>query len=235
MEDQEPVLFELKIDKNTLTLIPPGILDYPHWTELEYEKCSCCALPNDLPHCPAAVNLIPLVEQFSHVKSIDNCKVTCTFDRKQISKDTNMAESLMYLVLLSTAASNCPFMSMFKPYLINLSIFASFEGAIFNLASLWLLGQYFSMKQGDSLEINFHQIDACIEGGTVILKCLIDRLRATKPRDGSLNAFIKLSSNIQVLSIEVAAQLARLDPYFKAWSERNHLILINETKKMKNT
>jgi hypothetical protein len=48
----------------------------PEWTRLESDPCPHCPLPKAPgAHCPAAADLVPLVEKFSALSSIDRVDV----------------------------------------------------------------------------------------------------------------------------------------------------------------
>src|SRR5690348_16703863 len=70
----------------------------PVWTELDEHTCACCPLAgSDATHCPAAVDLAPIVEAFDGLASITRVDVRVFTDEREYRKTTDLQELLRSL------------------------------------------------------------------------------------------------------------------------------------------
>ncbi|HAS76799.1 MAG TPA: hypothetical protein DCS69_09015, partial [Marinobacter adhaerens] len=124
---------------------PSGKL--PSWTQLEHCQCSNCPLKaSESSHCPAAIEILPVVEAFRDEDAYQKVEVKVTDDRRSYEKQTALEEALRSLLGLKMATSGCPVLSELKPMAVHHLPFANTDEFIMRSVSHYLLQQYFAKR-----------------------------------------------------------------------------------------
>ncbi|MBF0388020.1 MAG: hypothetical protein HQL20_09250 [Candidatus Omnitrophica bacterium] len=145
---QEKV-FTVKLNASTLEYNAPPPVHYPRWTELTCNQCPNCPLDAAVhKHCPVAVNAMELVAFFKEITSIEEVYLLIETDQRNYSKDTDMQTAASSLLGIVMSTSPCPILSQLKPMARFHLPFASLEETRYRAISMYLLGQFFLLKQG---------------------------------------------------------------------------------------
>ena len=129
--------FEVEFDR------PPAGGDLPEWTRLEVDKCPHCPLANAPgAHCPAAADLVPLVEKFSALSSIDRIDVLVVTPQYEARKNTDTQTALSALMGLILATGACPILGRMRPLAQMHRPFATPTEMVYRIVSMHLLGHF---------------------------------------------------------------------------------------------
>jgi hypothetical protein len=149
MEDGQKEIFSVQLDPMRLE----SCLDFsghlPDWTRLAFYQCENCTLPsgNDA-RCPAAVNMVDIVDRFADLLSHDETLVVVSTQERTISSATTMQRGVCSLMGLLMAISGCPMTAFFKPMARSHLPFASTEETIWRATSTLCCPNISNFKMG---------------------------------------------------------------------------------------
>ena len=137
-------IFNILLDRQTLAFSSAIRSDPPLWAKLNHNKCSNCSLDErSNKHCPVALNLADIAEEFKDFFAYENVSVTVTTEDRTYSKDTTIQQGLSALIGIIMTTSGCPVMERLKPMVRFHLPFASLTETIFRMVSMYLMAQYF--------------------------------------------------------------------------------------------
>lgn len=188
-------IFDLTLDAGTLELEDNVPVDPPPWTKLTFHQCPNCPLPtrrNAL--CPAAANLVNVVQGFGRVLSHDTVRVEVETAERIVVQDLPAQRGVGSIVGLIMAVSGCPHTAFFRPMARFHSPWASEEETVYRAASMYLLAQYFMRKDGQESEPSLDGLARIYENVRHVNGAFIDRLRAASEQDSTINAIVVLDT-----------------------------------------
>lgn len=192
---------------------PPAAGDLPAWTLLEADKCPHCPLP-DAPgaRCPAAADLVPIVEKFSELSSIDRIDVHVLSQECESRKRTDTQTALRALMGLILATSACPILGRMLPLAHMHMPFATGTEMVYRIVSMHLFGRYLRGEPAglEGLRDFFGDIDK-------LNRAFAGRLNRAAQRDASINALLALHSHSMLASMSIESELEHI----RAWYERS--------------
>ncbi len=211
MEDGREDVFELKLDPLKLQMINDDAAPMPSWTALEVHQCQNCPLdPKDSPQCPAAINMVGLVQRFDTLLSYDETKVTVVTDERQVIGQTTIQRAVCSLMGLLMAASACPLMDFFKPMARFHLPFASTAETIWRATSTYLMAQYFYHSDGAEADILFEGLSRVYEEVQIVNLAFAKRLRQACRRDSMINAIVLLDMFAQSMPTAIDESLEQI-------------------------
>ena len=197
--------FEVEFDR------PPAGGDLPAWTRLEVDKCPHCPLP-DAPgaHCPAAADLVPLVERFSALTSIDRIDVLVVTPQYEARKHTDTQTALSALMGLILATGACPILGRMRPLAQTHQPFATPTEMVYRFVSMHLLGCFLRGEPVglDGLDGFFSDIDR-------LNHAFAGRLNRAVQRDAGINALLALHSRSMLASMSIEAEMENIRAWFQ--------------------
>lgn len=227
MDESKEIKYEITFDKTGDTFthsvsLPLRSLenfvvveDPPDWCDLEYKKCVNCPLdPEEHPHCPLALRLIPFVEMTSCV-SFDQVSCQVTMDDKTIRKHTTAQEAFSSLIGLVMATSGCPHTEFFKPMAWFHQPFSSEYETIMRACSNYLLTRYFKNQPQDQGEDLFTDLESIYEEIHQINIQVSKRIQRDSMGDSTLNAIVLLDIFTADLAHALEEDLAALKQIFE--------------------
>ncbi len=191
--------FEVVLKADTLELVTNPALPKPDWTGLKYHQCAKCPLGDDVAYCPVAVNLSSLVETFKDAISFQDVHVRVVTERRDFEAKTTLQEGLSSIIGIYMVTSNCPVMDQLRPNVRFHLPFASEEEAIYRAVSMYLLGQYFRMRNGEEPDWELKKLAEVYRGVWDVNRGMTERLAAASTKDANVNAVIHLSTYGQTL------------------------------------
>ncbi len=208
--------YKIDLDPDTLSLIPSvTVSEIPDWVRLEYKQCRECPLTADShAHCPIALNIMGLVEEFKSVFSYHDCKVICETAERNYSKDTAVMEGLSAIFGVIMATSDCPVMEFLKPMARFHLPFATIEETTVRTASMYLLAQYFKYKDQPGMKFDFKTLEKHYSKVQLVNEGLLSRINSVGSEDADKNAIVTLHSLSQFLSMEIDYSLSGLEHIF---------------------
>ena len=138
----------MRLDANTLALVPAKSVPKPAWTKLKYFQCANCPLGDDVEDCPVAVSLSALVETFKDAISFEHTTVRVETVERAYEKETTLQKGLSSIIGIYMVTSNCPVMDQLRPMVRFHLPFASLDETIYRAVAMYLVGQYFRMRNG---------------------------------------------------------------------------------------
>lgn len=211
MEGGRKDAFALKLDPRSLQIISDVGGQMPDWTALEAHQCENCPLgPKDSPKCPAAVNMVRLVQRFDTLLSFDEAKVTVITDERKVYGETTIQRAVCSLMGLLMAASNCPLMDFFKPMARFHLPFASTAETIWRATSAYLMVQYFHNSDGAEPDVHFEGLSRIYEGIQIVNLAFAKRLRQACRQDSMINAIVLLDMFAQSMPPAIDESLKQI-------------------------
>lgn len=166
--------------------------DHP-WIRLESHRCRNCPLSSATsPDCPAARNLIPLVEACAEFTSHDEVRLEVCTPERRIVANTTMQRAVSSLLGLVMATSGCPHMAFFRPMARFHLPLASEEETIFRSAGTYLLSRYFLARSGATSEGGLEGLREIYANLQLVNRAMAERLRSRCSQDAAVNALVIL-------------------------------------------
>lgn len=176
-----------------MEICPESLGELPEWTRLEFNQCENCTLPlEDDARCPAAANMVGVVNRLADLLSHDRARVVVSADDRTVACSTTMQRGICSLLGLLMAASGCPMTVFFKPMARFHLPFASTGETIWRATSTYLLGQYFKLQQGKTPDVALTGLAEIYKNIQVVNLDFAKRLRATCNHDSMVDAIILL-------------------------------------------
>ena len=215
LEDDQKVKFVFDIDTEKLLVINKQPSKLPQWTQLSCHQCPNCPLDascDDL--CPAAVNMVGLVNHFDQLLSYDKTKVIVTTAERTIYSDTTIQHGVCSLMGLLMAASKCPLTAFLKPMARFHLPFASTDETIWRATSTYVLAQYFMYRQGRTPDLIFKGLSGFYHEIQIVNMAFAKRLRKACREDSMVNAIILLDMFAQSMPSAIDDSLEELRHLF---------------------
>ena len=197
--------FDVEFDR------PPAGGDLPAWTRLEVDKCPHCPLPNAPgAHCPAAADLVPLVERFSALSSTDQIDVLVLTPQYEARKHTDTQTALSAVMGLILATGACPILGRMRPLAQTHMPFATPTEMVYRIVSMHLLGCFLRGEPVglDRLDGFFSDIDR-------LNHAFSGRLRRALQRDAGINALLALHWRSMLASLSIETEMENIRAWFQ--------------------
>ncbi|KJS01067.1 MAG: hypothetical protein VR65_10190 [Desulfobulbaceae bacterium BRH_c16a] len=200
LEGENKEVFLLELDPVSLEMIAPAITPLPEWARLGHHQCPHCPLKIDEnPYCPLAASISGVVKQFQHIISYDEIFLQVETDERMTSQKTTTQRALSSFMGVVMAVSGCPHTSFFKPMARFHLPLASEEETIYRSTSMYLLAQYFRLREGFEPDVSLAGLDNIYKNIQIINSSIIDRLRGASKADSSANAIIILDMYARIM------------------------------------
>lgn len=210
--------FPINIDKASNRFIPQNDEAAPAWAALDYHQCSNCPLAKtDVPLCPVAANLVPLIDLCGAMTSYQAVRMEVVTPERSISGDTSVQRVLSSILGLIIATSPCPHTEYLKPMARFHLPLASEDETIFRTASMFLLAQYFLYKEGKAFSLDLDNLTNIYKELMILNRALAGRLRTVITEDGAVNGIILLDLLSQSVSWSIEEGLEELRYLFKRY------------------
>ena len=212
--------FEVHLDPETLNIVPPpGVKEPPSWTTLEYAACAHCPLPPASRHCPIAVNIAPVVEEFGDVISCRNAEVLVETQERSFYKKGSAQETLFPLIGIYMAASGCPAMEKLKPLTRHHLPFASIEETIYRVITMYVTAQYMRMQNGLEPDWELRGITELYDTINKVNASFCERLSKAVKQDSIVNSVVILDAFAQLVKTPSKKNVAALRRIFAPYLE----------------
>jgi hypothetical protein len=212
------VVFNLKLDRDTLGLMLEKKLNQPHWTLLNHKQCENCPLDDKKHlHCPVALNFADIAEPFKDMLSHENVSVTVRTAERTFFKETTIQMGLSPLIGIIMTTSGCPIMEHLKPMVRFHLPFASLDETIFRMVSMYLMVQYYRNQDGKSAEWGLEGLMKVYGQVSMVNRDFANRLRDAAKKDANINALVNLDCFAAMMPFAAEDSLKNLKPYFAAY------------------
>jgi hypothetical protein len=194
--DGRRLVFEARLDADTLQLVQPAPRDPPAWTRLEPHRCACCPLAAELhEHCPAALATADLVEAFATALPFERVRVEVRGPQRTYVKDVPLQVGVSGLMGLRMAASGCPVLARLRPLVRHHLPFSQTEETMVRVISAYLLEQYLRSKAGQAADWELDELGSAYADVREVNQAFRQRILASeKSGDAGSNALVHLDA-----------------------------------------
>ena len=203
--------FDVEFDR------PTSDGELPAWTLLEADKCPHCPLPDTHgARCPAAADLVPIVEKFSALSSIERIDVHVLTPECESRKHTDTQTALRALMGLIFATGRCPILQRMRPLAHMHMPFATGTEMVYRIVSMHLLGRFLRGEPAalDGLKELFSDIDQ-------LNRAFAGRLNRAAQRDASINALLALHSHSMLASMSIEPEMDKIRAWYRIATSAN--------------
>lgn len=220
MEDGSCERFELALDPVTLTLRNPLLPSPPRWTALSFHQCQHCPYTEaEQPFCPAAINLIPLLQRLDHLASYDRMTIEVVTAERCVTQKTTAQRGIGSLMGLLIAISHCPHTHFFKPMARFHLPLATEDETIYRATANFMLAQYFRKGDTPVPDFSLEGLNTIYRNMQIVNRAMAERLRAASEGDSSINAIILLDMYAKTMPYVIRRELKELRPFFAPYLE----------------
>ncbi|MEW6594107.1 MAG: hypothetical protein AB1413_04460 [Thermodesulfobacteriota bacterium] len=207
--------FDLELDPATLTLRDAEAAALPRWTTLSFHQCAHCPCTEaEQPFCPAAANLVPLLERLDHLASYEQTTLEVVTVERCVTQKTTAQRAISSLMGLMIAASCCPHTHFFKPMARFHLPLASEDETIYRATANFMLAQYFRKGDNPNPDCSLDGLNTIYRNMQAVNRAMAARLRATAQTDSSVNAIILLDMYAKSVPYVIRRDLEELRPLF---------------------
>lgn len=185
----------------------------PHWTRLDHQRCTNCPLSRDeYSHCPAAVDLHQVIEDFQGLPAIRKAQVRVRTPEREYNKLVGLDEGLRALLGVIMATSACPVLGRLKPMAQQHLPFASNQEFVLRAVSLYLSRQYFNLREGRHADWELRGLVRSFQQLQLVNQAFWQRIHDTCQGDSNLKAFLAFFSMATSLTYSLETQLQKIRP-----------------------
>ena len=185
----------------------------PKWTRLEHQQCSNCPLSKDAySHCPAAVDLHRVIEDFQGLPAFKKVQVLVRTPDREYAKVVGLEEGLRALLGVIMATSACPVLGKLKPMAQQHLPFASNQEFILRAVSLYLARQYFNFREGRHADWELKGLVRLFQQLQLVNQAFWQRIHDTCEGDSNLKAFLTFFSMASSMTYSLETQLQKIRP-----------------------
>ena len=183
------------------------------WTRLANNQCSNCPLKNEEhKHCPAALDLYPVIEDFKGLPAFKKSTVKVITPEREYVKLVGLEEGLRALMGVIMATSACPHMSVLKPMAIQHLPFANNQEFVMRAVSLYLTRQYFNQRDGLTPDWELKGLVKVFQQLQLVNQAFWHRIHDECAGDSNLKAFLNFFSMASSVSYSLETQLQKIRP-----------------------
>jgi hypothetical protein len=220
LPDSQERVFELELDRDTAELAAPPVSSPPPWTALTFNQCAGCPFkPDEMPHCPAALQLSGVIDGFTDLVSYDKVQVSVESEERRVVATLSAQQALASLMGLIMASSGCPKTAVFRPMARFHLPFASESETAYRVASMYLLAQHYAAREGADADFVLDNLERVYRGMHSVNRGMAQRLRAASRQDAIVNAVVLLDVNSSLVPAAIHEILDEIKPAFAALLE----------------
>ncbi len=185
----------------------------PAWARLGHQQCSNCPLSKDtFSHCPAAVDLHRVIEDFQGLPAFKKASVWVRTPEREYTKQVSLEEALRSLLGVIMATSACPILGKLRPMAHNHLPFASNQEFTLRTVSLYLSRQYFNFREGRHADWELKGLVRMFQQLQLVNQAFWQRIHDTCEGDSNLKAFLTFFSMSSSMSYSLETQLQKIRP-----------------------
>lgn len=222
LSDGRQFRYSLAWDDQRYRLLSDQPQSPPKWTMLTNQQCVNCPLSEaNTPHCPAAVNIAPLVNDVSQLVSYAKLDVTVTTPLRTVTANTSAQQAISSLLGLLLASSDCPHCRYLQPMARFHLPLADEHDTVYRATSMYLLAQYLRSTKQLTADFSLNGLGAIYHQLQQVNFGLAARLRGVCEHDATINAVIILDLLAKEVPFAMEESLQQLLPMFSSYLEDN--------------
>jgi hypothetical protein len=219
LENGEEKLFDVLLHAQTLQAVQYSPGNNTEWTRLKYHQCKNCPLNDDVPHCPIALNIAPLIDEFKFSTSYEKVWVVVETPERTYAQETSVQNGLSAILGIYMVTSGCPILDYLRPMVRFHLPFATADETVFRAVSMYLVAQYFRERKGLEPNWNLEGLVEIYKEISTVNKGLWDRLSKASSFDANVNALIVLNTFGDALRFSLKKDLENLSSLFTKYME----------------
>lgn len=189
--------------------------DAPEWTRLGNNQCSVCPLSKaEHTHCPAALDLDKVARDFQKLPAFTKANVRVVTPEREYVKRVGLEEGVRALMGLIMATSACPIFGALKANARMHLPFATPQEFITRSASMYLMRQYFIMREGGEPDWELKGLVKTNEQLQLVNHAFWQRTVTAFQNDANSKALLSFFTLSSSVSSSLDAQLAKIKPIF---------------------
>ena len=213
--------FKLRLDPHSLEAVEPSPNAVPDWAALDCNKCPNCPLDSGKhPHCPAALKLVKLIDKCRGLNAYAQVRIEVITPERTVIATRPLQKGLSSLAGLIMATSGCPNTAPLKPMARFHLPFAVDDETLYRATSMYLLGQYFVHKQGQSPDLELDGLVEIYRLLQAVNASMTKRLGTVTSRDIATDAILSLDLFSHILPYDVKASLSKIRDLFEPFLSR---------------
>ncbi|MCF7204072.1 DUF6901 family protein [Pseudomonas oligotrophica] len=210
LDDQHDFSYRIELDRG---YDPQAAAQAPQWTRLEHQRCANCPLSREqYSHCPAAVDLHRVIEDFQGLPAIQKALVWVRTPEREYTKMVGLEEGLRALLGVIMATSACPVLARLKPMAQQHLPFANNREFVLRAVSLYLARQYFNLREGRHADWELRGLVRSFQQLQLVNQAFWQRIHDTCQGDSNLKAFLTFFSMASSLTVSLETQLQKIRP-----------------------
>ncbi|MCY1285619.1 hypothetical protein D9M68_376290 [compost metagenome] len=210
LDDLHEFSYRIELDRE---YDPERAVAAPKWTRLEHQQCSNCPLGREAySHCPAAVDLHRVIEDFQGLPAFKKVQVWVRTPEREYAKSVGLEEGLRALLGVIMATSACPVLGKLKPMAHQHLPFASNQEFILRAVSLYLARQYFNFREGRHADWELKGLVRLFQQLQLVNQAFWQRIHDTCEGDSNLKAFLTFFSMASSMTYSLETQLQKIRP-----------------------
>lgn len=210
------ISYKLRLDPVTSDAVESTPDAPPPWTALTQNQCSNCPLkPSDKPLCPAALGLSRILERFKGIDAFQTVEVEVSTPERTSVARMPVQKPLTSLTGLIIATSGCPHTSFLRPMARFHLPFATDDETLYRATSMYLLGQYFRQKNGETADFALEGLADRYRQLQIVNNSLGERLKAAFGRGAAAQAIGMLDMFSHNLPFDIRSDLSRISKLFR--------------------
>ena len=205
---------EVSFDVDLMRCWPKNSAAAPAWTKLEFHGCSNCPLKGENhPYCPAAFDLIPLVDEFKNRNSYEECLVRVHSFQRDYVKTCSLQEGLASLAGLVMSSSNCPHLAKLRRLAQGHVPFISVRESVRNLTGSYLIRQYLARHDKPIGPANLDPLRELMKEVHTVNQCFFNRLKEISGSDSLRNALNNFVAFTELMQFDFDGLLEEASPH----------------------
>ncbi|MCU1716570.1 DUF6901 family protein [Pseudomonas sp. 5P_3.1_Bac2] len=214
LDDDHQLNYLIELDRRYQ---PAAAQNAPSWTRLQHQQCSNCPLSAQaFSHCPAAVDLYPVIEDFQRLPAFQKVSVSVLTPEREYTKLIGLEEGLRALLGVIMATSACPLLNQLKPMAQQHLPFANAQEFTLRAVSVYLTQQYFHLREGREADWQLKGLVHMFQQLQLVNQAFWQRIHDTCEGDSNLKAFLSFFSMASSLSYSLETQLQKIRPLVMA-------------------
>ncbi|MDH4557555.1 hypothetical protein E8F11_20665 [Pseudomonas sp. BN417] len=210
LDDLHEFSYRIELDRE---YGPERAVAAPNWTRLEHQQCSNCPFSREAhSHCPAAVDLHRVIEDFQGLPAFKKVQVWVRTPEREYAKSVGLEEGLRALLGVIMATSACPVLGKLKPMAQQHLPFASNQEFILRAVSLYLSRQYFNFREGRHADWELKGLVRLFQQLQLVNQAFWQRIHDTCEGDSNLKAFLTFFSMASSMTYSLETQLQKIRP-----------------------
>ncbi len=216
--DGNDVLFEIRLDPDSLTYIPSSQPKGDEWTRLDNYKCSICSLDElTHDHCPVALSIEDLIITFRDKFSYEEALIRVDTKERTYIKDTTLQKGLSSILGILMVSSGCPVLDKLRPMVRFHLPLATVPETIFRTTGTYLLGQFFLKQENREYDFSFKGLQKIYQDINQVNRAMAERIRAMAGKDAAINALILLDIFASEIPLSIEEQMKEIRSIFKTY------------------